>query len=360
MINENLLDQDTPCLWLDLDIFEKNVKEIAGFLKTHGKQWRPHFKGIKTPEIARMLINAGAIGITCAKLGEAEIAAQAGITGILIANQVVGETKIRRLVQLAKEHDLIVAVDDLSNARQISEIASQEGVTVGVILELNIGMMRAGIDPGEPALSLAKAVSQLPGIRFRGIMGWEGHCAGVSDLEKKVVEIEKAITALTGTAELIRQAGIPVEIVSCGGSGTFRQSATYPGVTEIQTGGCTMGDLTYQDWGAQTSQALHILVTVTSHVHPERAIVDAGRKTFNAERSMPRCLEYPQYKLTALSSEHGTLEIPAGEDHIKVGDKLNFIPSYGDWTVFLHEEIVGVREGKVTARWPIAAKGKIK
>lgn len=358
--NMKLTEMDTPCLWLDLDVFEENIRQVSAFLSSQGKAWRPHFKGIKTPQIARMMMDAGAVGITCAKLGEAEVAAAAGIDGILIANQIVGKRKIERLTQLASQTSVTVAIDDLQNLNEISAQAVTDGVTVGVVLEVNIGMQRAGVAPGEPAVALAKQAAALPGIAFRGVMGWEGHCAGMTDAAQKSAEIEKAITSLTMTADQIRAAGVPVVIVSCGGSGTFRQTASYLGVTEIQAGGCTFGDLTYDAWGAQTRQALHILTTVTSHANTGWAIVDAGRKTFNCERSMPQCLEYPQYKLTSLSSEHGKLELPEGDDQLAVGQKINFIPSYGDWTVFLHDELVGVRGGRVQQSWPVAAKGKIK
>jgi len=340
-------------------IFEKNVDTIISYLNHTNVQWRPHIKGIKIPDIAKRLIKAGAIGVTCAKLGEAEDMAKGGIDHILIANQIIGSQKIERLVKLCKENDITVAVDDPVNATEISRAAVKANVKPGIVIEVNIGMNRAGINPGEQALAVAKHIMTLPSVEFRGVMGWEGHVVSIQDVVEKEDKVKQAITKLTETASLIRSQGIPVEMVSCGGSGSYRFTATMPGVTEIQTGGSVFGDLTYNAWGAGTENALFVQVAVSSHVNPGWAVIDAGRKTFNCERVMPACIEYPQFKLTALSSEHGVLAIPEGSSNLKPGDKLTFIPGYEDWTVFLHDKLVGIRNGFVEEVWDITGRGKL-
>jgi len=359
MIGKRLSELDTPVLWLDLDIFEENISTITSFLKQHNLQWRPHIKGIKIPEIAKKLVKAGAIGVTCAKLGEAEDMVNGGLDHILIANQIVGPLKIQRLLELCRHRDVTVAVDDAANVSEIASAAAAAGVKPGIVIEVNVGMNRAGINPGEDALRLAQHSMTFLGLNFRGVMGWEGHVTSIADPVEKETKVKQAITKLTDTAELIRDHGIPVEMVSCGGSGSYRLTAGMPGVTEIQTGGSVFGDLTYNTWGAGTKNALFIKAAVSSHVNSGWAVIDAGRKTFNCERVMPECVEYPNYKLTALSSEHGVLAIPDGSDGIKPGDKLNFIPGYEDWTVFLHDSLIGIRDGKVESVWNISGRGKL-
>jgi D-serine deaminase-like pyridoxal phosphate-dependent protein len=358
-VGENLYELETPVLWVDLDIMERNIVYIARQMSQAGVAWRPHTKGIKIPAIAHKLLAAGASGITCAKLSEAETMAAAGIKDILIGNQVVGEKKILRLAALSRHANVIVAVDDLENARQISYIAEMTGVKIHVVVEVNIGMERAGVAPGQDTLTLAQQINTLPGIIFDGLMGWEGHVVSITDLEEKQKAGLKAMQLLVSSAELVRNAGIPVNVVTCGGSGSYKISASYPGVTEIQAGGAIFGDETYIHWGAGTTPSLFVLATITSHVVPERAIVDAGKKTFNADVYKPRVQGLDGVVLTHLSSEHGVLEFSNPDVDVKVGDKVNFVVGYGDWTVFLHDRLVGVRKGVIEAIWEIQGRGKL-
>ncbi len=358
-INESIYKIDTPALWVDLDLMETNIEYMKNQMDHFGVLWRPHTKGIKVPAIAHKLIAAGAIGITCAKLGEAEVMASAGIKDILVANEVVGENKIRRLVALRAHADVMVAVDDLSNVREISAAAAAAGRKIRVLVELNIGMERAGLTSGQTTVEFVKEIVSLPGIEFCGLMGWEGHVVGIADpIEKKTVG-EKAIRALVDTAELVRKAGIAVQIVSCGGSGSYKISASIPGVTEIQAGGAIFGDITYQTWGAGTEPALFVMTSVSSHTIPERAVVDAGRKTMNCEVFMPKPNNIQGVELSGLSAEHGVLKITDPNLDLKVGDRINFVVGYGDWSVFLHDRLYGVRDGKVEIVWEILGRGKL-
>jgi D-serine deaminase-like pyridoxal phosphate-dependent protein len=358
-IGQDVQMLDTPVLWVDLDLMDKNIRGISRYLREAGVNWRPHTKGIKIPAVAHKLLDAGAIGVTCAKLSEAEVMAAGGVKDILVANQVVGETKITRLCALRHHADVMVAVADLENASEISKYAVKTGVEVRVLVEVNTGMNRAGVEPGQPALEFASRLAALPGIQLAGLMGWEGHVVGIPDPVTKRAECERAVQSLVETAVTIRGQGIPLPIVSCGGSGSYQITAHIPGVTEIQAGGAVFGDVTYRKWGANTDCALFVLSTVTNRPAPTRAIIDAGRKTLNAEISMPEVLDKPGARLVDLSAEHGYLELDDPNLPIKTGDRVNIIVGYGDLTVCLHNQLVGARKGKVEVVWDISGRGKL-
>src|SRR5262245_24476365 len=183
---------DTPALFVDLDILEVNIARIAGACRSGGINWRPHTKGIKVPQIARKLIEAGAIGITCAKLGEAEVMAANGFSDILIANQIVGPIKIARLVALRAICDVMVAVDSVDNVAAIAEAAAAAGVTIRLVIEVNMGMHRAGLEPGEACVALAREIAGSKGVRFAGLMGWEGQTADIANPEEKRTAVASA------------------------------------------------------------------------------------------------------------------------------------------------------------------------
>ncbi len=350
---------DTPVLLVDLDRVERNVAEMAAFFRGHGVGWRPHTKGQKVPEIARMEIEAGALGITCAKLGEAEVMAEAGIRDILIANQVVGRPKAKRLAALLDRADVMVAVDSIANGEELSAAAHARGKRLRVIVEVDNGMQRAGVPPGEPTVDLARQLSALPGLRFRGVMAWEAHCLG-RPMDERRHCCEEAVGALVDTARKCREAGLDAEIVSCGGTGTFRITAGIAGVTEIQAGGGIFNDVLYESWGVDHPLALTVMSTVTSRPTPRRVITDAGRKAMSIDIATPRPIGLEHVDTVKLSAEHGVVNLTQPDTTLKVGDKLEWIVGYGDTTVFLHDEMVATREGRVEATWPVLARGKIK
>ncbi len=359
IIGETVFEVDTPALWVDLDMMERNITLMAAYMQSAAVGWRPHTKGIKIPAIAHKLIDAGAIGITCAKLSEAEVMAAAGIKDILVANQVVGAKKVERLIALRSQADVMVAVDNLDNAQAISSAASAAGTQIRVLVELDIGMQRAGIKPGQFTHEFVKQILDMPGIEFAGLMGWEGQAVAIADPLEKQRVVEQSIRLLLNSASLIKDDGIPVQIISCGGSGSFRITAQIPGVTEIQAGGAVFGDETYQKWGAATESSLFVMTTVSSRAVPERAIVDAGRKSLNNEISMPRPQNLEGVELVSLSSEHGVLKVSNMDLKLGVGDKINFVVGYGDWTLFLFDRLLGVRDGKVEIIWDILARGRL-
>lgn len=354
------LDQiDTPALLVDLPALDRNIAVMAEATSSRGVNWRPHAKAHKSPAIAHRLLNAGAIGVTCAKLGEAEVFAASGVRDILIANEVVGPIKARRLAALATYCDIIVAVDSFENARMLDAAAIAQGSRPRVVIEVDSGMTRAGVLPGEPAVALAQELAAMQGLRFAGLMSWEGHTLGVNPLAARQEAIREALSGVIATAESIRQAGVPVEIVSVGGTGTFLTSRELGGVTEVQAGGGIWGDRFYRDLAVPVEPALSIMVTVTSRPAPDRIIVDAGRKTVDPSNVTPEVVGVEGVSRVALSAEHGTISLDLADDTICVGDRLHLHVGYSDQAIHLHENLILVQDDRVVALWPTLTRGKL-
>ncbi|MBX3014631.1 MAG: DSD1 family PLP-dependent enzyme [Caldilineaceae bacterium] len=351
---------DTPVLWVDLDRLERNIANLAAFFRQAGIGWRPHTKAVKSPALAHKLIKAGAFGVTCAKLGEAEVMAAAGIQDILVANQVVGPQKLTRLVNLQPHADVKVLVDNPENIAAIGAAATAKGVTVGVLVEVNVGMDRAGVLPGEPTVALAKRIADTPGLAFRGLQTWEGHTLSLATPDEKQRSIEQCIARFTETAQQCRDAGLPVEIVSAGGSGTYQVTPFLPGVTEIEAGGAIYCDVTYQQWGVALEPALFVQSVVTSRPAPERVICDAGFKTLPRGFASPQVLGIDGVKGIVFSAEHGIIGLDAPNTTLKVGDIFDILVGYSDATVFLHDHMYGIRQGTVETVWPILGRGKLR
>ena len=352
---------DTPALMVDLEVLQRNIDRMATTIIRDGKVgWRPHTKAMKTPALANLCLEAGAHGITCAKLGEAEVMAAAGIRDILVANQIVGPTKIDRLVTVCRRADVMVCVDQFENAQAIDRAAGAKGVRPRVLIEVDVGMQRAGVLPGEPTVSLARRIARLRHVRFAGLQTWEAHALFEPDLGKKKRMVEEALGKLTDTAQAIREAGIPVEIISCGGTGTYRISAFVPGITEIEAGGGIYCDIAYRrHFGVEHEFALTILSTVTSRPHPARIICDAGFKTMNRHDAPAEVLGEIAVKEFVMSAEHGIIRLAEPSESPRVGDKIEIIPGYSDSTVFLHDVLYGIRDGRVETVWPLVGRGKL-
>ncbi len=350
---------DTPILWVELDSLEENIKSLATYFKQAGVQWRPHIKGIKVPAIAHRLIAAGAIGVTCAKLGEAEVMAQAGIRDILIANQIVSPPKINRLVHLSRTANVKVAVDNAQNVAQLGQTAVAAGVEIGVLVDVNTGMNRTGVAPGEEAVELSLQVQATAGLRYLGLMAWEGHTLGHQDTAVKEQAIHQAVGLLLQTADQCRAAGLPVTIISGGGSGTYKTTPHIKGITEIQAGGAIFSDVAYQSWGVETTPCLFIRALVTSRPAPDRIIFDTGFKAMPAWHAQPRPLGIEGIKQFSTSAEHGVMILHEPNSQIRVGDTFDFVVGYTDSTLFLHDQLYGLRQGVVEVVWDIAGRGKL-
>ena len=351
---------DTPSLLINLPAMERNIAKTVALLNDAGVHWRPHSKGHKSPAIAHAQIAAGAIGITCAKLGEAEVMVANGIKSILIANQIVSERKVTRLANLCQQAEVIVAVDSVDNVRELDAAGRAKGLRIPVVVEVETGMSRCGVAPGEETVALSRQVAACAGLRYAGLMSWEGHARGTKDPETRRKICEEAVGLLARSAETCREAGLKVEIVSCGGTGTERFSSHVPGVTEIQAGGIIFNDIYYEALGLDYEFALTIASTITSRTNPCRIVTDAGRKTMSRDTAVPRPVGLEGVKSVGLSAEHGQIELDAPNTALRVGDRLEFIVGYADTTVHLHECFYGVRDGIVEVVWPVLARGKLR
>lgn len=355
-----LASLDTPALLVDLDLLDANIARVTEACRAHGIDWRPHIKGNKTPAIAARAIAAGAIGVTCAKLSEAEVMAEAGIRDILIANQIVGAAKIARLLRLRDHADPIVAIDDRAHVAALAAAGPNPDRPLRIVVEVDLGMNRAGVLPGLDVAALADAVARHPGLRFVGVMAWESHALLLPDPDKEVA-VREALARLVATADLCRAAGHTVSVVSCGGTGTFPYCVAQPGITEVQAGGIIFGDVHYREhYRVDVAQALTVLATVTSRPTSRRIILDAGRKAMPPDIAVPAPLRLPAVQAMTFSAEHVTVDLTDPSDTPAIGDKVEFIVGYGDMTVFLHDEIVGHRGGEIEAVWPVLARGKLK
>lgn len=352
-------DLDTPALCLDLDVLEANIRAVAETCHRHNVAWRPHAKGHKVPAVAQAQIAAGAIGVTCAKLAEAEIMAAGGVRDMLIANMIVGPQKVRRLVDLRRVADPIVCVDHIDQALPISRAMAQAGLRVRAIIEVDIGLRRVGVPPGEAALGFARQLSDLAGIELAGIMGYEGHLLTLDDAAKKAVAIRDALSTLVDTGHALEASGLPCPIVSCAGTGSYLYAVRQPGITELQAGGAVFMDAFYRHkcQVPDLNFALTVTATVVSRPANERAIIDAGRKTMHGDHQPPFVVGRDDIRVTRLSAEHGELELSPSAQNLRIGDRLSLVPGYADLTTVLHNQYYCFRGGRLAAIWPIAARG---
>ena len=352
---------DTPTLCIDLNLMENNIRRMAEFLHGHGKQWRPHAKCHKTPAIALREIEAGAIGVTVAKVSEAEVMAAAGVRDILIANMIVGTQKWERLAALCSWADPIVACDHFAQVEPLAEVCVRNGVTCRVIIEMNIGLDRVGTRPGRDTFDLALAISKLKGIEFVGIMGYEGHLLRIENGEEKRKQICDAMSVLAECADKLRLDGLRCDIVSAGGTGSYQISAECPGITELQCGGGIFADPFYLQ-GCNVKgldSALTVLATVVSRPTLERAVLDSGRKTLNPDVQLPIVKDWPDATVKRLSAEHCELTLGPQSQNLKIGDKIELIVGYADFTTPLHDHFYGFRGERLEVVWPILGRGKL-
>jgi D-serine deaminase-like pyridoxal phosphate-dependent protein len=354
---------DTPALLLDIAAVERNILKMAAICREAGVSLRPHAKIYKaTPLFAWMQLRAGAIGLTVSKLSEAEVLAAGGIQEILIANQVVGKRKVQRLANLAGYTRVIVAVDSVENVQELSDAARACGTEVGVLVEVNIGNDRCGVEPQGPALQLAECVQASPGLRFRGLMGYDGNLAFLEDFEERDRQSQAAYQILVETRDYLQHAGIPVEIVSGGGSGTYRSACSVPGMTEIQAGTYIFSDTTYRDNGlGEFECALTLLSTVISR--PQRsgaedlAILDFGRKEMALTYGFPEA-KSPAGTVFSMPQEHTRMRLADPHQRLRVGDTVELWVRDANCTFNLYDKVYAVRGGVVEAVVDIPGRGK--
>jgi len=357
---------DTPALLIDLDRLEANIANMATVCERNKVALRPHTKTHKCPEIAKLQVESGAKGITCAKLGEAEVMADAGLDDILIANQIIGELKYKRLLSLAQRARICVAVDSIFGARAVHSFFASAGQPLDVMIEINCGQNRAGVLPGNEALEFAKIVAELESLHLRGLMTHGGQSYNKTTLEDIAAVGQHEGNVMVETATLLRKQGIDVETISTGSTPTAPYCAGVPGVTEIRPGTYVFYDLTQTELFAcnRDDCALSVLATVTSRPTPDRTIVDAGKKSLTSD-SAGRTDSNPGYgfvleknaTLTRLSEEHGVID--ANID-CHIGEKVRILPNHVCVVVNMFDEMVGIRGGEVETTFEVAGRGKLR
>ena len=351
---------DTPALLVDLDRFEANVAHLAGYCRDHGVAWRPHSKCHKSPEIAAIERSAGAIGVTCAKLSEAQIMVDHGIDDILLANQVMSHAKLCRLSRLQERGRVIGIVDAEEAVRAASTAGVETGPPIPLLVDVDIGMHRTGVPP-EAVLPLARLIADAPGTRLLGVMGYEGHVLGEHPADVKERACHEALAHLGRARDELLAGGLPCEIVSAGGTGSYALTAAWDGVTEIQAGGGIFMDAMYREKchvGEELQFALTVLASVTGR-HAGHIVLDSGFKTLSAFHYPPRALGRDDLDFRYLSAEHGVFDIREGRDGPALGERIHLLPGYGDSTTVLHNAFLGIRGGRVECQWDILGRGAL-
>jgi D-serine deaminase-like pyridoxal phosphate-dependent protein len=357
----------TPALLLDLDRFERNLARMAEHVRRAGKQIRPHAKTHRCPEIARRQIAAGALGVACAKLGEAEVMAAVGIRGLLITTEVVPPGSVARLMRLVREApDTMIVVDNAENVKAVAAAARAASVTVNVLVDVEVGGRRTGVVPGEPAVALARAVVAEPALRLRGLQGYAGQCAHVLGWAERRQASHKAMAPLMETRRLFESAGLPVEVVAGGSTGTHDIDVELPGLTELQSGSYCVMDIDYRRIGGQRGSALTefemaltVIATVVSVPGRDRAVVDAGLKAFSTDKPFPpEAVERPGVTYEFAGDEHGRLALSDPDRPFRLGERIEFLPPHCDPTINLYDRFYAMRGDRVEAVWPIAARGR--
>lgn len=356
-IGQPVSELDTPTLLLDRAASDRNLAKMAAFFRDRPAKLRPHFKNHKCVTLAKRQLVAGAVGMTCAKLGEAEILVDHGVDNVLIANQIVGKAKTARLAQLANRARVGVAVDHIEQAVAISRAASEVGSTVDLLIEVDIGMGRCGVPAGSPALELARRLGDLPGVRFAGIQAYEGHLVNVLDRAERVTRSREAMQQAVDTRRMIEAAGIPVGCISGCSSATYDSTGTLPGVDEVQAGTYATMDRQYYRLAPEFDIALSILVRVISRPAPNKAVLDLGVKGAGGEFGVPSIRDFPDVEIPFFLAEEHTV-VQKSPDW-KIGQTLHLIPSHACTTCNLHREMVVHENGHVVEIWPIEASGKL-
>ncbi len=359
-----LAEVDTPCLILDLDAFERNLSRLNESLAGKRVLVRPHAKSHKCPQIALRQIALGAVGVCCQKVSEAEALVQGGVNDVLIANEVVGAPKLKRLAALAKQAHVAVCADDAGNVSALDAAAREFGVRLDVLVEINVGANRCGVEPGEPAVVLARQITSSGNLRFAGLQAYQGAAQHLRKVEERRAAIEAAVAKVKETTALLAKSGIACEKVTGAGTGTYLFEAASAVYQEIQPGSYIFMDVDYarNEWTEsgipRFEHSLFVWTTVMSRPSAERAVVDAGLKASSVDSGMPRVADAAGAEYVKASDEHGVLKLDAAA-RIAVGDKLKLIPGHCDPTVNLYDYYVCIRNERVEALWPITARGAV-
>ncbi len=360
-------DIQTPCLVLDLDALERNIKKMGDYAKAHGMRHRVHGKMHKSVDVAKLQEKlGGAVGVCCQKVSEAEVFARGGIKDVLVSNQVRDPAKIDRLARLPKlGARTIVCVDDIDNVAELSEAAQKHGTTLEVFIEMDVGAGRCGVIGADKVVEIAKAIDAAPGLKFSGIQAYQGAMQHIDSYEGRKEKLDIAIAMVQEAVEALKAEGLEAELVSGGGTGSYYFESNSGVYNELQCGSYAFMDADYgrildQDGNridqGEWENAFFLLTQVMSHAKADKAICDAGLKAQSVDSGLPFVYGRDDVEYIKCSDEHGVISDPQG--NLKVGDKLKLVPGHCDPTANVHDWYIGVRNGKVEAVWPVSARGK--
>lgn len=356
----------TPALLIDLDIFEKNLSHMSNVCRQRRCAYRPHGKAHKSSLVGKKQIAAGATGLCAGKLGEAEVFVAGGIHDVLITTEVVGRRKIERLMQILKlAPDLKVVADSETNVADLAAAAQTAGVRLAVLVDVNVGQNRTGVDTPAAAAHIATVIARAPSLRFAGVQAYGGTNMHIVGFENRRSASMAALGRAMDAKAAIEKAGLKVDILSAGGTGTYNIDAGVAGVTEIQPGSYIFMDSHYRGIGSESSDvyddfgnSLSVMTTVVSRPAKGRAITDGGNKALSSDAGLATLRDGRGVTFQPGGDEHGILLIKDPARDFRVGDHVEFIPSHCDTTVNLHNAFWAVRKGKIEAVWPIEARGR--
>lgn len=356
----------TPCLVLDLDALERNIAKMAAYAAHKGMRLRVHGKMHKSVDVARLQIGAGAVGVCCQKVSEAEVFARGGISDILVSNQIRDPAKIDRLARMpAWGASVMVCVDDSANVADLSAAALRHGTELGVLVEIDCGAGRCGVTTAAEAVALARAVAAAPGLRFAGLQAYQGAMQHLERYDDRQAKLDLAIAQVREAVAALQAAGLDARLVSGGGTGSYYFESGSGVYNELQCGSYAFMDADYGrildrngrriDQG-EWENALFLLTQVMSHVKPDKAVCDAGLKAQSVDSGLPVVFGRSDVTYVKCSDEHGVIDDPRGA--LRVGEKLRLVPGHCDPTCNVHDWYVGLRGGKVEVVWPVSARGK--
>ena len=357
----------TPCLVLDLDALERNIRKMGDYAREHGMRHRVHGKMHKSVDVARLQMEmGGACGVCCQKVSEAEVFARGGITDVLVSNQVRDPAKIDRLARLPKlGARTIVCLDDEANVAELSAAAQRHGTQIEGLVEIDCGAGRCGVTETADVVRIAKAIDAAPGLRFAGIQAYQGAMQHIDSYDERQAKVEVAVGMVRDAVEALRAEGLECDIVGGGGTGSYYFESNSGVYNELQCGSYAFMDADYgrilDKEGRRIDQgewenALFLLTSVMSHAKADKAIVDAGLKAQSVDSGLPFVFGRDDVEYVKCSDEHGVVADPEGV--LRVNEKLRLVPGHCDPTCNVHDWYVGVRGGRVETVWPVSARGK--
>jgi len=358
----------TPCLVLDLDALERNIRKMGDYAKAHGMRHRAHGKMHKSVDVLRLQQElGGAVGVCCQKVSEAEVFARAGVKDILISNQVREPHKVDRLARLAGRGGVIsVCVDDESNVAELSDAAKKHGVTLNCLVEIDCGAGRCGVTTAAEVVRIAEMIDAAEGLKFGGLQAYQGAMQHIESYEDRKAKLDVAIGQVKVAVDELKRVGLSCELVTGGGTGSYYFETASGVYNELQCGSYAFMDADYgrihdENGGridaGEWENALFILTSVMSRAKPGKAICDAGLKAQSVDSGLPRVFGRNDVAYVKCSDEHGVIDDRDGV--LAINEKLRLVPGHCDPTCNVHDWYVGVRDGKVETLWPVSARGKL-